>query len=218
MKIRRNNERGCRTPWNLPLLTSYRSFSFEDYWDPNYINWGPIKTINDDRGQPGFVTLWHDHTGLDILSYVVKGTVRHKDSLGNELDAKAGQVQWMSCGETIWHSEANPGTEPNRYLQIWIMPNKIAPVWEPKYELITRPPGFAKLPVQLQNSELEVWAGNLTCNMGIANSYLLVLEGSIKVGDQVLTEGDSIDTQGDYVMIEPLGEPHLLLFELNTST
>jgi len=217
MKIRRNSERGYIPHSRLgeDNFESYRSFSFEGYQDTKYDCWGPIRTINDDRAQPGFITSHHEHVGLDILSYVVRGQVHHKDNLGNELQAQEGQVQWMSCGTGIWHTEGNTSDKPNRYLQIWIMPNKIAPVWQPKYELITRPAGFAKLPLQLQNTELEVWAGNLDCYMDIVNSYLLVLEGSIRVGDTILTEGDSIDTEGDYVTVEPIGTPHLLLFELH---
>lgn len=217
MKIRRNSERGYIPHSRLGEnnFESYRSFSFEGYRDPQYDCWGPIRTINDDRAQPGFITRYHEHVGLDILSYVVKGQVHHNDNLGNELQAKEGQVQWMSCGTGIWHTEGNTSNETNRYLQIWIMPKGIAPVWEPKYELITRQPGFAQLPLQLKNDELSVWAGNLEQPMGIRNSYLLVLEGSCKVGDTVLNEGDSIDTEDDYVMIEPIGAPHLLLFELS---
>lgn len=217
MKIRLNSERGYIPHSRLGKdnFESYRSFSFEKYQDPKYVNWGPIKTINDDRADPGFITRHHEHVGLDILSYVVKGQVHHKDNLGNELQAQEGQVQWMSCGTGIWHTEGNTSDKPNRYLQIWIMPNKIAPVWTPKYTLISRAPGFAKLPLELQNTQLEVWAGNLDCTMGIANSYLLVLEGSVRVGDTILTEGDSIDTGGDYVTVEPIDAPHLLLFELH---
>ena len=217
MKIRRNSERGYIPHSRLgeDNFESYRSFSFEKYQDPKYQSWGPIRTINDDRADPGFITRHHEHVGLDILSYVVKGQVHHKDNLGNELQAQQGQVQWMSCGTGIWHTEGNTSDKPNRYLQIWIMPNKIAPIWEPKYTLITRAPGFAKLPLELQNTQLEVWAGNLDCSMGIANSYLLVLEGSIRVGNTVLTEGDSIDTEQEYVTVEPIGTPHLLLFELH---
>jgi redox-sensitive bicupin YhaK (pirin superfamily) len=216
MKIRRNSERGYIPHSRLgeDNFESYRSFSFEKYQDPKYDCWGPIRTINDDRADPGFITSHHEHVGLDILSYVVRGQVHHKDNLGNELQAQEGQVQWMSCGTGIWHTEGNTSDKPNRYLQIWIMPNKIAPVWPPKYTLITRDPGFAKLPLELQNTQLEVWAGNLDCSMGIANSYLLVLEGSIRVGDTILSEGDSIDTEGDYVTVEPIEKPHLLLFEL----
>jgi redox-sensitive bicupin YhaK (pirin superfamily) len=179
------------------------------------MGWGPVITINDDRAQPGFITGHHEHKGLDILSYVVKGQVHHNDNLGNELQAKEGQVQWMSCGAGIWHTEGNTSDTPNRYLQIWIMPNKIAHTWTPSYKLITRPQSFAKLPLELQNTELEVWAGILDCKLGTTNSYLLVLEGSIRVGDNVLTEGDSIDTEGDYVIVEPIDNPHLLLFELH---
>ena len=217
MKIRRNSERGYIPHSRLreDNFKSYRSFSFEKYQDPKYQSWGPIRTINDDRADPGFITRHHEHVGLDILSYVVKGQVHHKDNLGNELQAQQGQVQWMSCGTGIWHTEGNTSDKPNRYLQIWIMPNKIAPIWEPKYTLITRAPGFAKLPLELQNTQLVVWAGNLDCSMGIANSYLLVLEGSIRVGNTVLTEGDSIDTEQEYVTVEPIGTPHLLLFELH---
>ena len=218
MKIRLNPTRGVVLTNRLgeDNYVGHRSFDFEEYNSKGkYMGWGPVITINDDRAQPGFITGHHEHKGLDILSYVVNGQVHHKDNLGNELQAQAGQVQWMSCGTGIWHTEGNTSDKPNRYLQIWIMPNKIAHTWAPKYELITRAPGFAKLPLELQNSELEVWAGNLDCNMGIANSYLLVLEGSIRVGDIVLTEGDSIDTEGDYVTVEPIDKPHLILFELH---
>lgn len=216
MKIRRNSERGYIPHSRLgeDNFESYRSFSFEGYQDPRYDCWGPIRTINDDRADPGFITSYHEHKGLDILSYVVKGQVHHKDNLGNELQAQERQVQWMSCGSGIWHTEGNTSDKPNRYLQIWIMPNKIAPTWQPKYTLITREPGFAKLPLELQNTELDIWAGNLSQVMGIQNSYLLVLEGTCKVGDTILTEGDSIDTEGNYVIIEPIETPHLLLFEL----
>jgi redox-sensitive bicupin YhaK (pirin superfamily) len=218
MKIRLNSTRGVVLTNRLgeDNYVGYRSFDFEEYHSAGkYMGWGPIITINDDRADPGFITGYHEHRGLDILSYVVKGQVHHRDNLGNELQAQEGQVQWMSCGTGIWHTEGNTSDKPNRYLQIWIMPNKIAHTWAPKYILITRPTGFAKLPLELQNTQLEVWAGNLDCKMGIANSYLLVLEGSIQVGDTVLTEGDSIDTEGDYVMVEPIGTPHLLLFELH---
>lgn len=216
MKIRRNSERGYIPHSRLGdnNFESYRSFSFEGYQDPRYDCWGPIITINDDRAQPGFITSYHEHVGLDILSYVVKGQVHHKDNLGNELQAQEGQVQWMSCGTGIWHTEGNTSSEPNRYLQIWIMPNKIAPVWEPRYTIINRDNVFSKLPVNLQNDQIEIWSGNLSCPMGTKNSYLLVLEGSCKVGDVILHEGDSIDTENDYIVVEPIDKTHLLLFEL----
>ena len=196
MKFRPNSERGYIPHSRLgeSNFESYRSFSFEGYQDPRYDCWGPIRTINDDRADPGFITRHHEHVGLDILSYVVTGQVHHKDNLGNELSAQEGQVQWMSCGTGIWHTEGNTSDAPNRYLQIWIQPNQIAPVWEPKYELITRSPGFALLPLALQNTQIEIRAGVLEGQHRVdAWSYLLVLEGSCRVDEFELSEGDSLE-------------------------
>lgn len=215
MKFRSNSARGHIAHSRLgdSNFESYRSFSFEGYQDPRYDCWGPVRTVNDDRADPGFITSNHLHVGLDILSYVVRGQVHHKDNLGNELSAQEGQVQWMSCGSGIWHTEGNTSDKPNRYLQIWIQPNKIAPVWEPSYQLITREPGFALLPLQLQNTELSIRAGLLTGSHQVTGpSYLLQLEGTSQCLDYALSEGDSleIDRPCD---IESQGG-HLLLFTL----
>ena len=218
IKIRHNWERGCRTPWNLPLLTSYRSFSFEDYQDPVYISWGPIKTINDDRTQPGFETLWHEHKHLDILGYVVKGQVYHKDNLGNELVARPGQVQHMWCGDSIWHSEANRSTEPNRYLQIWIMhktqdqPKDMTP----RYELVNRSNTFAPLPITYANPNIVVYAGVMEHNVVNEHSaYLLVVEGSCRINGEILEEGASAELY-EQTTIERIDNTHIILFEINT--
>jgi len=192
---------------------SYRSFDFEGYKSGIHLNWGPIITINDDRTQPGFITSHHEHKQLDILSYVVKGQVHHKDNLGNELQAQAGQVQHMSCGQGIWHTEGNISNEPNRYLQIWIMSNQITFDWLPKYTLITRDPNFSKLPLELKNTRIEVWAGNLHGEYLVDLwSYLLVLEGSCTVGDFNLEEGDAIDITEMSTVKSDCG--HLLLFKM----
>ena len=215
MKFRSNSERGY-IPHNRlgeDNFESYRSFSFEGYQDPKYDCWGPIRTINDDRAQPGFITSYHEHVGLDILSYVVQGQVHHKDSLGNELQAQEGQVQWMSCGTGISHTEGNTSDEPNRYLQVWIMPNKIAPAWTPNYTLIPREPGFAKLPLELQNTELEIWAGNLNGEYAVKSwSYLLQLEGSSQCAGYTLSEGDSLEITSPCDIVSEGG--HCLLFSI----
>lgn len=196
MKYRSNAERGYIGHSRLgeDNYESRRSFDFEGYQSGVYLNWGPVVTINDDRTKPGFITGYHEHQQLDILSYVVEGQVKHHDNLGNDLVAHAGQVQWMSCGQGIWHTEANPGPENNRYLQIWIRPTGWHPNWEPKYTLITRQPGFDLLPLELKNSRLDVRAGHLEGTHRVdAWSYLLVLEGSCRVEDYELSEGDSLD-------------------------
>ena len=212
MKIRRNSDRGMIQPLWAPLITSYRSFSFEGYKDARYVNWGPIKTINDDRTQPGFVTTWHEHKDLDILSYVVRGEVYHKDNLGNELVAYPGQVQHMWCGDSIWHSEANHGTVENRYLQIWIMHNELVDP-QATYKLVTRSKEFSKLPIEFKNSKIEVWAGDFTGSFITQHSYMLVLEGSCTVDGIVLEEGDSFETY-EQVIVTAEQQAHLILFEL----
>lgn len=216
MKLRPANTRGY-IPHNRlgeNNFESYRSFDFEGYKSGVYLNWGPIITINDDRSQPGFITGHHEHKKLDILSYVVRGQVHHKDNLGNELQAQAGQVQHMSCGSGIWHTEGNTSNEPNRYLQIWIMSNQLVFDWEPKYTLITREPGFKKLPAEFKNTKIEVWCGNLEESYDVdCYSYLLVLEGSCSADEFDLQEGDALEITRP-VTISSKDRAHLILFKL----
>jgi len=213
MKYRPNCLRGVITCSRLgeDNYHSQRSFDFEEYQSGEYFNWGPVVTINDDRSQQGFITAYHEHKNLDILSYVVAGRVQHHDNLGNELVAHAGQVQHMSCGTGIWHTESNPGPEANRYLQIWIHPTGYNPGWRPQYTLLDRPPGFAVLPVKLKNTRLEIRAGVLDGVHTVdAWSYLLVLEGQCQVDEFTLAEGDSLDITR---ACEIQGQgAHLLLF------
>jgi redox-sensitive bicupin YhaK (pirin superfamily) len=214
MKIRPADTRGIIKPLRTGLITSYRSFSFEGYRDPRFINWGPIKTINDDRTEPGFVTTWHEHKNLDILSYVVQGEVYHKDNLDNELVAVPGQVQHMWCGDSIWHSEANYGSETNRYLQIWITHDELVDP-TPTYELVTRSKEFSQLPIRFKNPNIQVWAGEFTGTFITQNSYMLVLEGTCTVNGEVLEAGDAVETV-DSIAVISHNIAHLLLFELNT--
>ena len=216
MKFRPANTRGHITCNRLgeDNFQSYRSFDFEGYQSGIYLNWGPIITINDDRAQPGFITGHHEHKNLDILSYVVRGQVHHKDNLGNELQAQAGQVQHMSCGSGIWHTEGNTSDEPNRYLQIWITSNQLIFDWEPRYTLITREAGFKKLSAELKNTKLEIWCGELTGIYEVdCYSYLLVLEGCCSVDEFDLQEGDALEITRLSTVISN-NQAHLILFKL----
>lgn len=216
MNLRPANTRGHITCSRLgeDNFQSYRSFDFEGYQSGIYLNWGPIVTINDDRAQPGFITRHHEHKNLDILSYVVQGQVHHKDNLGNDLQAQAGQVQHMSCGSGIWHTEGNISNEPNRYLQIWITSNQLTFDWEPKYTLITRDPGFKKLPAEFKNTKIEVWCGNLEEPYNVdCYSYLLALEGSCSVDNFNLQQGDALEITKP-VTVNSKDSAHLILFKL----
>lgn len=217
MQIRPANTRGFIPTSRLgePNYQSYRSFSCMSYYDPKYTNWGPVITINDDRTQPGFVTAWHEHVGIDILNYIVHGECRHKDNIGNDNIAGKGQVQHFWCGESIWHELSNDSNMPARYLQIWITPNRIDWDKTPKYNFVNRAPGFAQLPITFKNTRFSCWAGELDQNLETTDfCYLLVLEGSCMVNDVLLHEGDAIDID-QISLVRPLGTLHLLLFEIN---
>jgi len=216
MKFRPNSSRGhivgC-SRFEDVNFESRRSFDFEDYQSGEYLNWGPVVTINDDHTQPGFITTYHEHKNLDILSYVVRGSVHHKDNLGNDLVAHAGQVQHMSCGSGIWHTEANTGTDANRYLQIWIVSNRWGQPWTPKYTLVDRDPEFSPLPVELQNTRLAVRAGILQgTHAPQGASYLLQLEGTCTCAGYTFSEGDSLEITGPCDITSEGG--HCLLFTM----
>ena len=215
MKYRTNAERGYIGCSRLgePNYESRRSFDFEGYQSGVYLNWGPVVTINDDVTQPGFITSHHEHKNLDILSYVVRGTVKHHDNLGNNLVAHAGQVQHMSCGTGIWHTEANPGSDANRYLQIWIVSNRWNQPWTPKYTLVDRDPEFGLLPIELHNTRLAVRSGILQGTYTpTGSSYLLQLEGTSVCAGYTLAEGDSLEITGPCDVDSEGG--HCLLFTM----
>ncbi len=206
-QIRRSNERGYA---DHGWLKSFHSFSFADYFDPQHVEFGPLRVINEDRVAPGQGFGTHGHRDMEIISYVLSGELAHKDSLGNGSTIRPGDVQRMSAGRGVLHSEFNPSTQdPVHFLQIWIQPDRqrIEPSYEEKrfssedkrgrLRLIASPDRadgsvlihqdarvYAGLFDENEHAELEVQPGR--------RIYVHVARGSITANDTKLAAGDAL--------------------------
>jgi len=205
-------------------INSYRTFSFPNYYDPKYMNFSHLQTINDDRVQPGGHVPIHEHKNMEIFGYVVEGVCRHTDSHGNTLDIPAGAVQRMSTGSGIKHTEGNASDKPNRYLQLWIQPNvhDTKPIHE--WHQFTREDKLnkfcditEKLPIK-QDAKLlaGIFTEDFTFKLNVNRKYYLyVISGEVNVNDTDLIEGDGLSyvDEEEIKIINP-NNCEIILFDL----
>ena len=205
LTVRHASERGhAQHGW----LDSWHSFSFADYYDPKHVHFGPLRVINEDRVQPGQGFGTHSHADMEIISYVLEGELEHKDSMGTGSIIRPGDVQRMSAGRGVQHSEFNPSrTRPVHFLQIWIIPavRGIAPEYEQRSIPETEKRGRLRLIASAAGEEdslrihqdARVYAGlfsgpqSAQQALGAARlAYAQLARGSVSVNGQRLNAGD----------------------------
>ncbi|MGB5736747.1 MAG: pirin family protein [Thiohalocapsa sp.] len=230
LSIRPAAERGHA---NHGWLDSYHSFSFSSYHDPAYMGYSNLRVINEDRIAPrgGFPT--HGHEDMEIVTYVMEGALEHKDSMGNGSIIRPGDVQYMSAGTGVRHSEYNPSADaPVHLLQIWLLPNRngVEPGYDQRHftaetrrnrlALLVSPDGRDGSIATHQDGLLygTLLDDGATVEHPLAadrRAYVQVARGAGKVNGELLRAGDAarIDA-GDGVRIEGVDSAEVLLFDL----
>ena len=228
--IRRSNERGYA---DHGWLKSFHSFSFADYFDPEHVEFGPLRVINEDRVAPGAGFGAHGHRDMEIISYVLEGALAHRDSMGNGSTIRPGDVQRMSAGSGVQHSEFNSSPkELVHFLQIWIQPNvrNIEPSYEEKHFTAADKRGQLRLIAShdaadgsvLIHQNAHVYAGlfdgaeNAMLKLDPARStYVHVARGSVHANDQELKSGDALQlTEVASLTLNQAQDAEVLVFDL----
>ncbi len=229
-EIRRSNERGLA---DHGWLKSFHTFSFADYYDAQHMGFGPLRVINEDRVQAGAGFGTHGHRDMEIISYVLEGELAHQDSMGNGSVIRPGDVQRMSAGTGVRHSEFNGSKDqPVHFLQIWIEPQYrgIEPGYEEKRFTTEDKRGRLRLiasPDRAQGSVLihqdaRLYAGLFTgeerAQLTLApqrQAYVHVARGSLTANGMKLATGDALKvTTRDSLVLEQGEDAEVLVFDL----
>lgn len=216
---------------DLGWLQSRHVFSFADYYDPRYMGFANLRVINHDiiQADKGFAP--HSHQNMEIITYIIQGAVSHQDNMGNETIIRAGEIQLMSAGKGVTHSEFNRATkEPLELLQIWILPNQKNT--KPSYQQMVINKSDQPLTLLIsadgRNQSLKIlqtaqlWLGNLhkdqhyTHEMNVSNqAWIQVIHGALTCNDITLNQGDGCGFS-DTSLLTLLGKSQceFLLFDL----
>ena len=217
---------------NFGWLDSRHTFSFGHYYDPAHMGFGPLRVINDDRVSPGAGFDPHGHQDMEIISYVLEGALEHKDSIGNGSVIRPGDVQRMTAGTGIRHSEYNPSkTEGTHFLQIWVIPETrgLTPGYEQKAfgeerrgQLKLVASGDARDGSLKIHQDVDLYAAVLGQGDVVKHAFapsrkgwLQVADGEVMLNGEQLRPGDGAAIAGEAeVAITALGNAEVLLFDM----
>ena len=217
-------------------LDARHHFSFARYWNPERTEFGVLRVINDDKVAAGKGFGSHPHDNMEIITYVREGGITHKDSMGNEGRTGAGDVQVMSAGTGVFHSEYNLESEDTRLYQIWIEPSEknVAPRWKAK--AFPKAPVTGSLPVLVSgqpqhagkdalfiHQDAAIYGGTLTKGTTLEQTvkhqaYVLASVGSFTVNGKTLKQGDGAEVVGeDTLSITALSDAEILVIDVPNS-
>jgi quercetin 2,3-dioxygenase len=219
---------------NFGWLDSRHTFSFGEYYDPKHMGFADLRVINEDRVAPGQGFSTHGHKDMEIISYVLEGALEHKDSIGTGSVIRPGDVQRMSAGTGIRHSEYNASqTEPVHFLQIWILPEQkgIEPGYEQKNFATAEKQGKLRLVGSRDgrdgsitiHQDVDLFATTLRAEDAVSHTFahgrvgwLQVARGTVQLNDQVLVAGDGAAiAQNSAIALQGTAEDaELLLFDM----
>jgi redox-sensitive bicupin YhaK (pirin superfamily) len=230
INIRKSNDRGRA---NHGWLDTHFTFSFADYFDPEHVQFRTLRVMNDDRVAGGGGFPMHPHRDMEIVTYVLEGALEHRDSMGNGSVIKPGDVQYMSAGSGVTHSEFNASqTEPVHLYQIWMLPEKkgLKPAYDQKnfseaekrgkLRLVASPDGRdGSVKIRQDN---ELYATVLAAGDSVRHAlkperhaYVQVARGSVKLNGQKLAEGDGAAISVEKaVELTGVKDAEVLLFDL----
>jgi len=217
---------------NLGWLKSKFHFSFAEYYNPDNINFGFLRVINDDLIDAGTGFDTHPHRDMEIISYVVNGELTHGDSMGNKNTITRGHIQYMSAGTGVYHSEHNFGKDILRLLQIWIFPNKKGYIpnygdyrfnWDDRHNewlhMISSKDGNAPIKI---NQDMNIYSLELEKDKEIdfqvkegRQAYLVQIEGNSIINNIELTNRDGMEIVEEYILIKAKETSHILILEMN---
>ncbi|MCP5117914.1 MAG: pirin family protein [bacterium] len=230
LQVRPSDERGRG---NLDWLDTRFTFSFDQYYDPDHMGFGFLRVLNEDWIEPGGGFPMHPHRNMEIVTYLIEGALEHKDSMGNGGIIRAGEVQRMSAGKGIMHSEFNPSSEEKAHLlQIWMHPreNGIEPGYEQRFigrdgegtRLVASPDGRDGSATIQQDVDLyagilgsgKEWAHELVADNA---AWIQVVGGAVEVNGVRLGAGDGAGIgQEPRLTIQAAEKAEVLLFDMAT--